>query len=178
LMKHQAQVALDKASKSHGLVRQVSNLEDKVSGLVARIAHFEECESFLLGIVESVCEMLLCKSSGSLSSLLLLWLSPFWFLLVPQVPASILLANHVGLLSGLLLFKVLLKELKAYGPIPAVVMPSCFFRIVRSTLAKLLMVLIRPWQPCTLSCCLVTLCRGILDSYSKLSGWASESTSL
>jgi hypothetical protein len=37
-----------------------------VSGLVARITHFEECESFLLGIVESVCEMLLCKSSGSL----------------------------------------------------------------------------------------------------------------
>jgi hypothetical protein len=71
-MKRQAQVALDKASKSHGLIRQVSNLEDKVSGLVARIAHFEECESFLLGIVESVCEMLLCKSSGSLSSLLLL----------------------------------------------------------------------------------------------------------
>jgi hypothetical protein len=72
MMKCQAQVALDKASKSHGLVRQVSDLEDKVSSLVARIAHFEECESILLGIVESVCEMLLCKSSGSLSSLLLL----------------------------------------------------------------------------------------------------------
>jgi hypothetical protein len=71
-MKRQAQVALDKASKSHGLVRQVSDLEDKVSSLVARIAHFEECESFLLGIVESVWKMLLCKSSGSLSSLLLL----------------------------------------------------------------------------------------------------------
>jgi hypothetical protein len=69
LMKHQAQVALDKASSSHGLVRQVSDLKDKVSGLVARITHFEECESFLLGIVESICEMLLCKSSGSLFSL-------------------------------------------------------------------------------------------------------------
>jgi hypothetical protein len=61
-----------------------------------------------------------------------------------SVPASILLANHVGLLSGLLLFKVLLKELKAYGPIPAIVVPSCFFRIVHSTLAKLLMVVVRP----------------------------------
>jgi hypothetical protein len=69
LMKCQAQVALDKASSSHGLVRQVSDLEDKVSGLVARITHFEECEFFLFGIVESVCEMLLCKSSGSLFSL-------------------------------------------------------------------------------------------------------------
>jgi hypothetical protein len=72
LMKRQAQVALDKASKSHGLVRQVSALEDKLSGLVARITHFEECESFLLGIVESVCEMLLCKSSVSLFSLFFL----------------------------------------------------------------------------------------------------------
>jgi hypothetical protein len=72
LMKHQAQVALDKASKSHGLVKQVSALEDKLLALVARIAHFEECESFLLGIVESVCEMLLCKSSVSLFSLFFL----------------------------------------------------------------------------------------------------------
>jgi hypothetical protein len=71
-MKRQAQVALDKASKSHGLVRQVFALEDKLSGLVARIAHFEECESFLLGIVDFVCEMLLCKSSVSLFSLFFL----------------------------------------------------------------------------------------------------------
>jgi hypothetical protein len=45
LMKRQAQVALDKASKSHGLVKQVSDLKDKVSGLVARITHFEECDT-------------------------------------------------------------------------------------------------------------------------------------
>jgi hypothetical protein len=34
-----------------------------VSGLVARIVHLEECDSFLVGIVESVCEMLRCKVS-------------------------------------------------------------------------------------------------------------------
>jgi hypothetical protein len=68
-MKRQAQVALDKASKSHDLMKQVSNLQDEIPSLVARIAHFEECESFLIGIVESVCEMLRCKSSGILSSL-------------------------------------------------------------------------------------------------------------
>jgi hypothetical protein len=61
-IKCQAQVALDKASKSHDLMKQVSNLQDEVSSLVARIAHFEECESFLIGIVESVCEMLLDTS--------------------------------------------------------------------------------------------------------------------
>jgi hypothetical protein len=56
----------------------------------------------------------------------------------------ILLVNQVELLSELLLFKMLLKEPKAYGPIPVVVTLSCFFRIVRSTSAKLLMVVVRP----------------------------------
>jgi hypothetical protein len=35
LLKHQAKSALDQASKSYCLMRQVSALEDKVSGLVA-----------------------------------------------------------------------------------------------------------------------------------------------
>jgi hypothetical protein len=58
---------MDKASKSCGFMKQISTLEDKVSGLVARIVHLEECDSFLVGIVEFVCEMLLCKASCSLS---------------------------------------------------------------------------------------------------------------
>jgi hypothetical protein len=60
-MKCQAKTALDKANKSCGLMKQISILEDKVSGLVARIVHLEECDSFLVGIVESICEMLQCK---------------------------------------------------------------------------------------------------------------------
>jgi hypothetical protein len=75
LIKRQAQIALDKAGKSLDLMKQVSNLEDEVPSLVVKIAHFEECESFLIGIIESICEMLLCKSSGSLFSLFLLWLA-------------------------------------------------------------------------------------------------------
>jgi hypothetical protein len=67
LMKHHAKIALDKASKSCGFMKQISTLEDKVSGLVARIVHLEECNSFLVGIVESVCEILRCKVSCSLS---------------------------------------------------------------------------------------------------------------
>jgi hypothetical protein len=63
LMKSQAKIAFDKASKSHGLMKQVSILEDKMSSLVARITHFEECDSFLIGIIESICEMLPCKFS-------------------------------------------------------------------------------------------------------------------
>jgi hypothetical protein len=61
LAKRQAQMAMDKASKSCGFMKQISLLEDKVSGLTARVVHLEECESFLVGIVESACELLRCK---------------------------------------------------------------------------------------------------------------------
>jgi hypothetical protein len=37
-----------------------------VSGLTAKIVHLEECDSFLIAIVESVCEMLRCKVPCSL----------------------------------------------------------------------------------------------------------------
>jgi hypothetical protein len=143
-MKRQAQVALDQASKSHDLMKQVSDLQDEISSLVARIAHFEECESFLIGIVKFVCEMLLCKSSGNVSSLFFLLSSVCQFLLELQVLALILLVNHVELRSGLLLFRMLHREPKAYGPIPIVVALSCFFRIVPNISVKLLMVVVRP----------------------------------
>jgi hypothetical protein len=66
LMKRQAQIAMDKASKSCGFMKQISILEDKVSGLTAKIVHLEECDSFLIGIVESICGMLRCKVPCSL----------------------------------------------------------------------------------------------------------------
>jgi hypothetical protein len=69
-MKCQAKIALDKASKSCGFMKQISTLEDKVSGLVARIVHLGECDSFLVGIVEPICEMLRCKASYNLSPFL------------------------------------------------------------------------------------------------------------
>jgi hypothetical protein len=65
LAKHQAQMAMDKASKACGFMKQISILEDKVSGLMARVVHLEECDSFLVGIVESACELLRCKVSCS-----------------------------------------------------------------------------------------------------------------
>jgi hypothetical protein len=61
LMKYQAKLAVDKASKSCGFMKQISVLEDKVSGLLAKIVHLEECDSFHIDIVESVCEMLRCE---------------------------------------------------------------------------------------------------------------------
>jgi hypothetical protein len=61
LMKRQAKIALDKASKSCGFMKQISTLEDKVSGLVARVMHLEECDSFLVDFIESACEQLKFK---------------------------------------------------------------------------------------------------------------------
>jgi hypothetical protein len=54
LLKRQAQIALDKVSKSCGFMKQISILEDKVSGLMAKVMHLEECDSFIIGIVESI----------------------------------------------------------------------------------------------------------------------------
>jgi hypothetical protein len=58
LAKRQAQMAMDKASRACGFMKQISILEDKVSGLTARVVHLEECESFLVGIIKSACELL------------------------------------------------------------------------------------------------------------------------
>jgi hypothetical protein len=56
-------MAFDKASKTSGLMKQVSVLDDKVSSLTTKILHYEECNSFVLGIIESAREMLRCKFS-------------------------------------------------------------------------------------------------------------------
>jgi hypothetical protein len=61
LAKRQAQMAFDKASKASGLMKQISILDDKVSSLMTKIVHHEECDSFVIGIIESACEMLRCK---------------------------------------------------------------------------------------------------------------------
>jgi hypothetical protein len=61
LAKRQAQMAFDKASKTFGLMKQISILDDKVSSLMAKIVHHEKCDSFVIGIIESACEMLRCK---------------------------------------------------------------------------------------------------------------------
>jgi hypothetical protein len=70
--KQQAQMAFDKASKTSILTKQVSNLDDEVSSLTAKILHHKQCNSFILGIIESACEMLRCKFPFDLSFCLLL----------------------------------------------------------------------------------------------------------
>jgi hypothetical protein len=51
LSKRQAQMAIDKASKSCGFMKHISILEGKVSSLTAKIVHLKECDSFLVGII-------------------------------------------------------------------------------------------------------------------------------
>jgi hypothetical protein len=71
LAKRQAQMTIDKASKACGLMKRISVLDDKVSNLVAKVVHHEECDSFVIGIIESACEMLRCKIPCDFSFFLL-----------------------------------------------------------------------------------------------------------
>jgi hypothetical protein len=66
LMKHQVRTALDQADKSYGLIKQISVLKNKVSGLVAQVTHLKECDSFLVDFIESACEQLKCKFPADL----------------------------------------------------------------------------------------------------------------
>jgi hypothetical protein len=139
-MKHQAKIALDKASKSCSFMKQISILEDKVSGLMAKIVHLEECDSFLIGIVKSVCEMLRCKIPCSLSLFPFIPLLLANTFLLSQVLAWTLLVRHVGFLNELRLSRRHQRELTICGLIPGAVVPLCFFKIMLSTLEKQLMV--------------------------------------
>jgi hypothetical protein len=56
-------MAIKKAGLASGYMKKISSLEEKVSNLTAQAAHNEECESFILGIVESACELLRCEFS-------------------------------------------------------------------------------------------------------------------
>jgi hypothetical protein len=47
-------------------MKQVSVLEDKVSGLVAQVMHLKECDYFLVDFIESACEQLKCKFPAGL----------------------------------------------------------------------------------------------------------------
>jgi hypothetical protein len=42
-------------------MKWVSSRESQVSDLMAKILHLEECDSFLIGIIESACEQLQCE---------------------------------------------------------------------------------------------------------------------
>jgi hypothetical protein len=61
LVKRQAKTTLDQSGKSFGLLKKVSSLESQVSDLMAKIVHLEECDAFLVDIIESACEQLQCK---------------------------------------------------------------------------------------------------------------------
>jgi hypothetical protein len=56
-------MATKKASQASGYMSKISSLEEKVSSLMVKVVHNEEYESFILGIVESACEMLRYKFS-------------------------------------------------------------------------------------------------------------------
>jgi hypothetical protein len=58
LLKRQAKTAVDQVGISFGLMKRVSSLESQVSDPMAKILHLEECDSFLIWIIELACEQL------------------------------------------------------------------------------------------------------------------------
>jgi hypothetical protein len=111
-----------------------------VSGLTTKIVHLEECDSFLIGIVESVCEMLRCKVPCSLPLFLFTPLLVANTFSLSQVLAWTLLVRHIGFLNEVRLSRNHQRESIVCGLIPDAVVPLCFFRIVLNKLGKQLMV--------------------------------------
>jgi hypothetical protein len=142
LAKRQAKMAVDKASKACGFMKQISALDDQVSSLTARVVHHEECESFILGIIESACEMLRCKTLFRLLPFLLNRLSQRFlrYVLPSQAPVWISQLRIVELLNEVRLLKECPRMLRLCGLILDVEMLSCYFKIAPSMLANQLMV--------------------------------------
>jgi hypothetical protein len=125
---------MGQAGKSFGLMKQVSSLESQVSDLMAMIVQLEECDTFLVGIIELACEQLQCE-----------------FL---EAPWCFLLCSYCFMCFSLLFFRYLLSELQhlkdyvwiptLFGLICGVAAPSFFYGTVLSMLEKLLMVVDDP----------------------------------
>jgi hypothetical protein len=75
-------MVFDRASKTSALSKQVSDLGDEVSSLTAKILHHQECDSFVLGIIESACELLRCEFLSTCVISLLLVSFMIFFVLV------------------------------------------------------------------------------------------------
>jgi hypothetical protein len=142
--KRQAQAAFDKASKVSSLMKQVSILDNEVSSLTAKILHHEECNSFLLGIVESACEMLRCEYLFFDSFFPYLRTAFFVISLLLQVLVWILLLKNVESLSVMLLWRGCQLAARICGPILDAGAPLCCFWTVPSILVSLLTVADEP----------------------------------
>jgi hypothetical protein len=64
-LKHQTMTAMDQAEKSSALFQKVFSLENQMSTLTARIAHLEECDLYMIEIIETASEQLSCKLLGA-----------------------------------------------------------------------------------------------------------------
>jgi hypothetical protein len=135
-MKRQASTAMAQASKSYGLMKQVSVLEDNLSGSVAEIMHLKECDSFLGEFIKSACEQLKCKFPVDISGVFAAFLVFFmgWLL------ACILLMKIIGLSNGLQLWRRSRKMRPLCGLTRGTVMMLYFCRIMLNTLVRLWMV--------------------------------------
>jgi hypothetical protein len=61
--KKQTTVAMRQAEKSAALSQKVSLLEDQVSALIAKVVHLEECDLYMIEVLEAATGQLSCKLS-------------------------------------------------------------------------------------------------------------------
>jgi hypothetical protein len=84
------------------------------------------------------------------------------------------LVRHVGFLNESRLSRNHQRESKVCGLIPGTAVLLCFFKIMLSTLEKLLMVVKDLWLPCTPWCSLAILFLEAFCSYSTLLDLVSD----
>jgi hypothetical protein len=150
-------MATNKASQASGYMKKISSLEEKVSSVMAKVVHSEECESFILGIVESACEMLRCEFSFDSS---FPYLCTAVFVTFFAVVGSCLdfAAEERRVASEMRLWRKFRLAVRLCGLILDVGVPLCCFKTVPSILASQLMVADELSQLCTPLCFLVILC--------------------
>jgi hypothetical protein len=93
-LKHQTSAAMEQDTKSSGLMKKVSSLEEQMSILVAKITQLEEWDLYMTEIIESTCEELQCKLLGAPECYLFLFLVRY-LTFVSQVSAWTLLMKIV-----------------------------------------------------------------------------------
>jgi hypothetical protein len=132
-------MTIKKASQASGYIKKISSLEEKVSSLTVKVLHNAECESFILGIVESACELLRCEFSFDFFFPCLRTVAFVTFLPL-QVLVWILFLKNVELLSETLLWRKCRLAARLCGLILDAGAPLYCFKSVPSTLASQLMV--------------------------------------
>jgi hypothetical protein len=135
---------MDQAGKSFGLMKKVSSLDSQVFDLMAKIIHLEECDAFLIGIINSACEQLQCKLLGAPECFLLRLL---FSCILTSCSSGICLdptAENHRVFEQVAALERVSSDTNTFGLMLVAVAPLFFYRTTFSTSENLLMVVENP----------------------------------